>query len=97
MPWGLLDVADEEFDVRYRARLDRLDLDALAAKFDSLSARHGGRRLVLLCFEDVHAGQSCHRRIFADYWTERTGIAVPEWEPEPPAQLQLTDQKGTTP
>jgi hypothetical protein len=89
-PWGLFDVKDPaEFTRRYRERLDRLDLDALVAKFEAISAAEGGRRLVLLCFEDVHAGQACHRRDFADWFEERTGQAVPELVKPEPAQLQL--------
>jgi hypothetical protein len=57
-PWGLLDVEDRaEFTRRYRERLDGLDLDALVQKFEAISAEHGGRRLILLCFEDVWAGE----------------------------------------
>jgi hypothetical protein len=79
-PWGLFDVKDPaEFTRRYRERLDRLDLDALVAKFEAISAQHGGRRVVLLCFEDLtKPGEFCHRRVFADFWQERTGQPVPE-------------------
>jgi Protein of unknown function, DUF488 len=79
MPWGLLDkkLSDDEFTRRYRQRLDRLDLDALRAQFDAISKRHE-KRPVLLCFEDVHAGEFCHRRVFADFWQERTGRRIPE-------------------
>jgi hypothetical protein len=91
-PWGLFDVKDPaEFTRRYRERLDRLDLDALVAKFEAISAQHGGRRLVLLCYEDVHAGQLCHRRVFSDFWQERTGQRVPEMPKPEPAQLRLLD------
>jgi hypothetical protein len=93
MPFGLLgaDLSADEFTAAYRERLDKAGVDSLAATFAAISARHGGARLVLLCFEDVHAGQLCHRRIFADHWLERTGQRVDEVEPAPPAQLQLTD------
>jgi hypothetical protein len=77
MPRGLLgkELSEEEFTRRYR---DRLDLGALRAQFDAISKRHDGKRLVLLCFEDVKAGQFCHRRVFADWFHERTGQRVPE-------------------
>lgn len=79
MPRGLLSVSDPaEFTRRYRERLDRLDLDVLHAQFHAISGRHGGKRIVLLCFEDVRAGELCHRRVFADFWIERTGQDVPE-------------------
>jgi hypothetical protein len=79
MPVGLLGkMSDDEFTSRYRERLARLDLDALRAKFDAIQKRHDGKRVVLLCFEDVRAGEFCHRRVFADFWLERTGELVPE-------------------
>ena len=53
----------------------------LRAKFEVISDRHGGRRLVILCFEDVLAGHFCHRRVWAGWWHERTGQSVPELEP----------------
>lgn len=80
-PWGLFDVKDpDEFTSRYRERLDKLDLDALLMKFEAISAQHGGLRAVLLCFEDVHAGQFCHRRVFAEWFERRTGQRAPELE-----------------
>jgi hypothetical protein len=77
-PWGLMKLDGERFVAAYRERLDRLDVAALAERFEAISAAEGGRPPVLLCFEDVHAGQLCHRRVFAEYWHERTGQAVPE-------------------
>jgi hypothetical protein len=55
MPWGLLsaDFSEAEFTAHYRARLDKVGPDALRRLFHAISARHGGARLVLLCFEDV--------------------------------------------
>jgi len=53
-----------------------------------VSAAHGGRGLVLLCFEDVEAlGEgSCHRRMFARWWEARTAQRVDELRPGgPPA------------
>jgi hypothetical protein len=36
-------------------------------------------RLVLLCHEDVTAGETvCHRRVFAAWWKAQTGQDVPE-------------------
>ncbi len=80
MPRGLFGkgLSEDEFTRRYRERLDRLDLDALRAQFDAISKRNGHKRVVLLCFEDVRAGKLCHRRVFADFWLERTGERIPE-------------------
>jgi hypothetical protein len=79
-PWGLMspDLPADEFDTRYRARLDRVGVDKLRRTFYAISNRHSGARLVLLCFENVLAGQGCHRRVWAEWWTERTGQVVPE-------------------
>jgi hypothetical protein len=77
-PFGLRKLEGDEFTRRYRERLDKLDLDALRAQFDAISKRHDNARVVLLCFEDVRAGERCHRRDFADFWFERTGQRVPE-------------------
>jgi len=79
-PWGLFgkDLSDDEFGPAYRERLEKVGIDKLQRVFQAISRKCDGRRLVLLCFEDVLAGQSCHRRAFADWWTERTGHLVPE-------------------
>lgn len=77
-PHGLLKLDGDEFTRRYREQLDQLDLDALRAQFDAIQKRHDGKRVVLLCFEDVHAGEFCHRRVFADWWQERTGQLIRE-------------------
>ena len=80
MPRGLFGkgLSEDEFTRGYRERLDRLDLDALRAQFDWISKRNGHKRVVLLCFEDVRAGEHCHRRDFADFWFERRGERIPE-------------------
>lgn len=77
-PWGLMDQLDPaEFDVAYRERLDR-DGEVTVAKLAAVARQHPGRALLVLCFEDVWAGQSCHRRVFADWMGERFDIGVPE-------------------
>jgi hypothetical protein len=78
MPWGLLgkDISEDDFTAHYRARLDKVGVDVLAATFEAISKRHDGARLVLLCFEPQ--GQFCHRRLFAAWWTEQTNQDVPE-------------------
>jgi hypothetical protein len=102
-PWGLLKLDGDEFVQAYRSRLERLDLAAFVAKFEAISARHGGRRVVLLCYENVHAGQLCHRRVFAEWFEERTAQAVPEVEILATTtrglsgQLQLDVEQSTAP
>jgi hypothetical protein len=61
----------------YRQRLDRY-AEIIVAGLSEVARQHPGQALCLLCFEDVHAGQVCHRRWFADWFEERYGIEVPE-------------------
>jgi hypothetical protein len=76
-PWGLFELEGDEFDRRYRQRLDGI-ADRVVVTLAAIAAQHPGERLVLCCFEDVWAGQHCHRRTFAAWWEERFGVAVPE-------------------
>src|SRR5262249_45679746 len=78
-PYGLLQIEDDaEFRVRYRASLDRIGVQKLSAIFSGIAGKYGGQRLCLLCFETVEHGRSCHRRDFAQWWLEQTGVEVPE-------------------
>lgn len=74
--------SDADFEYAYLAHLDRIGVERLRASFAEVSKRHGGLRLVFLCFEDVLAGQLCHRRMFARWWRDNTGEDVPELDPE---------------
>ena len=76
-PWGLRGIADHAaFATSYRARLESFGVEMLTTRFAEISRAYNGRGLVLLCFEP--AGAFCHRRVFADWWLERTGCYVPE-------------------
>jgi hypothetical protein len=88
-PWGLLDpdMPTDECQRRYRQRLDAKS-ERIVALLARLARRHG-QRLVLLCFEDVWAGQVCHRRWFAEWFEQRHGIVLPELEAPDDAQLRL--------
>jgi hypothetical protein len=78
VPYGAFgrNLSHDEFESAYRTRLDRFGVDAIRSQLERLAVDAPG--VVLLCFEDVHAGQSCHRRVFAQWWQERTGEEVPE-------------------
>ncbi len=69
----------------YRRRLDR-HAGAILVGLSQVARRHPGEPLVVLCFEDVHAGEVCHRRWFAEWFEERYGVAVAEL---PAAQARL--------
>ncbi len=67
-------------DVARRRYLDRLEakVDQSVAALADVTRQHPGERLCVLCFEDVHAGQECHRRWFAEWFEQRFGDVVPE-------------------
>ena len=91
-PWGLLELADEEeFRRRYRARLHKLTASVIRQRLQKIADERGDDRLVLLCFEDVLAGEACHRRDFAQWWEEKTGATVPEIHPDEPDLDTPTD------
>jgi hypothetical protein len=80
-PWGQREESDlAVFTPKYRESLERRhSVEKLRARMREISDAHGGERLVLLCFEPVHVkGCWCHRRVFADWWEEKTGEPVPE-------------------
>jgi hypothetical protein len=64
--------------VAYTQRLDD-NADELIESLNDISARHGGERLVFLCFDDVHKpGSYCHRTWAGAWFHERHGLVVPE-------------------
>jgi hypothetical protein len=81
-PHGLRELDDEALAVTYRERLDHFGASAIGNVLGAFVAAHHAPGVVLLCFEDVLAGEPCHRRTFAEWWQEQTGVAVPELEPQ---------------
>jgi hypothetical protein len=77
---GLFDIDDvHEFRSRYRERLDGFGADVLEGRFLQIAEAHGGKPLILLCFEV--SPSDCHRGVFAEWWLERTGETVSEFDP----------------
>jgi hypothetical protein len=78
-PWGLLDpeLPTDVCRQRYEQRLDELG-DEVIELLERIAEDHDGERLVLLCFENVHRGEFCHRRWLAEWIEDRYGIVVPE-------------------
>lgn len=73
-PYGsMFKLTGEAFADAYYKRLESFGIDVIGPAL----AAHGDR-LLLLCYEDVHAGEPCHRRRFAAWWESRTGRKVPE-------------------
>jgi hypothetical protein len=69
---------DAAFEKSYLVDLEGIGVDRIGAVLGKIGDEEGGEALALLCFEDVHAGQVCHRRMFAAWWEQRTGQEVPE-------------------
>jgi hypothetical protein len=71
---------DEEFRTSYFGRMDAYGVDRIGRSLRRAwhVANDPESGLLLLCFEDVWAGQKCHRRDFADWWELRTGQVVHE-------------------
>jgi hypothetical protein len=69
-----------ELEDRHRAYRLRCDDYAglIVEQLANTARAFPGETLCLLCFEDVHAGQVCHRRWFADWFETRFGLVVPE-------------------
>jgi hypothetical protein len=93
-PYGVFGKELHPLDARveYQHRLEERLAKIVVALAD-VARRHRGERLVLLCFEDVWAGEECHRRWLAEWMETRFWrLTVPELhEPphEPDGQLQL--------
>lgn len=76
-PYGLLKLPKREFQAKYRERLEKKGVRAIEKRLCEVYAEYQ-RPLALLCYEDVHKGEWCHRQMFAQWWYEQTGQAVPE-------------------
>ncbi|MFF4050421.1 hypothetical protein ACFYZ5_27650 [Streptomyces chartreusis] len=82
---------EPEFTAAYRADLNRLEPERIAARLRQITDAEGDHRLVLLCYEDLtKPGLWCHRRIFAAWWKEATGDEVRELSPLADAYQQDT-------
>jgi hypothetical protein len=79
-PYGVNMGADiKTFTERYRDRLDNYGVEKIMGRFNLIANEHEEGRLVLLCFEDItKPGKWCHRRLFADWWKEKTGVEIPD-------------------
>jgi hypothetical protein len=74
----MLKLDEPTYRALYLGMLEKAGVDAIAEDLARLCPA-GAPGLVLLCFEDLtKPGEWCHRRIFADFWLEKTGEGVPE-------------------
>lgn len=97
-PWELfqggryLNLPEPEELRLYRHRLHTRRA-RLLKELAELADRIDGQAAVLLCYEDVHAGEICHRRWFADWAEEVWGWQIPEI---PPASSRMPVQRDRT-
>ena len=68
---------NSEFDRRFLAQLEKHGIQAITEQLERIREARHIRPLVLLCFE-WKPGTECHRRLFAQWWLEKTGEEVPE-------------------
>jgi hypothetical protein len=91
-----LGIEDTEEVLRsYLDYLEELSITYIGNRPAAISHEHGSRPLALLCYEDTHAGETFHRRTFADWWKEQAGQEVLELVPATVAPLAdtLTQEK----
>ena len=74
--WKAGMVGPDEYTRIYRSHLDSLGSEKVMGQLEKKSTGNGGKPLVLLCW--CAPGEFCHRRIWADWYLEKTGQEVPE-------------------
>lgn len=60
----------------YRHKLEALGIERIGQELSAISARHDGRPLALLDYEDLVRGLRNHRIVFGQWWEEKTGRPV---------------------
>ena len=84
--WPMLKLDQAAYLQQYRQLLDDAGEAAIRDELLAIAAEHRDPRLVLLCFDDLSQPDGwCHRRMFAQWWTEQTREQVPELA-EPPIE-----------
>lgn len=74
--WIAGTIGPDEYTRVYRGCLDSLGPEEVLAQLENKSAGNGGKPLVLLCW--CSPGEFCHRRVWADWYLEKTGREIPE-------------------
>ena len=76
--YAKLDAAGEQKVINYVRNLEK-------------RAEAEGKKLALLCFEDIRNPEDwCHRRMFAEWWQEHTGEAIEEIPEVDPPRVKKT-------
>jgi uncharacterized protein YeaO (DUF488 family) len=74
--WKAREISPDEYTPIYRSYLDSLGAEEVTGQLEKKSADNEGKPLVLLCW--CLTGDFCHRRVWADWYLEKTGQEVPE-------------------
>lgn len=84
--WALVKAGlpHEEFTRQYQEALDAVGVETIQQRFDEIYQSAGDDRLVLMCYEALDKGKTCHRRSFGRWWEDRTGEVVRELGPTGP-------------
>jgi uncharacterized protein YeaO (DUF488 family) len=80
--WLASTIDPEEYTRVYRGYLDSLGAEEVTGQLEKKRAENGEKPLVFLCW--CAPGDFCHRRVWADWYLEKTGQEVLELA-EPPA------------
>ncbi len=75
---GMLKLSEEEYRPRYNAVLNRVNPMALFKQLEIMCRNHQKNGVVLLCFESPE--KFCHRHLVADWFWEKLGVDVKEWD-----------------
>ena len=74
--WVAGTIGPDEYTRVYRAYLESLGPEEVMARLEKKSTDNGGKPLVLLCW--CSPGEFCHRRVWAEWYLEKTGQEIPE-------------------
>ena len=82
--WAMLEEGYGEKE--YFTQLHAVGVEDIQQQLVAVEGEAKGREVLLCCFESlapvkVAEGQWCHRRLFADWWEQKTGILIAEYQP----------------
>lgn len=91
----MLNMELEPFKEAYYQKLEGIGKEKIinmVMRFDE-TARHEGKELVLLCYEDVRIPEDwCHRTVFAEWWAENVGEIIEELDDPTPPKIKKPKQ-----
>jgi hypothetical protein len=75
----MLKLPIDEYRDRFIGILEGHGVSKIREEIERLANEAVDRDLVFLCFEKLEKpGEWCHRRMFAEWWVEKTGESIPE-------------------